>query len=160
MAAWSICGAPARADTAKALSWLKRSRPWLAAAGGLVLAGCGTDLHGMLAEESRLTWQAQAVVAEAALVEPGSERLVFDAETAKQQACAEINHAVMEEWRGAGQQPSAGEGLVSDLTQFAVRLFPVESVERCAEAHQHYRAAVVALRQRVVAHGVALDPIE
>ncbi len=156
MAVWWICGAPSRAERKTDGTGRIGVAGILAVLG--LLTGCGTDVRTMLVDESRLAWQAQAVLTAAAEAEPGSEELVHAAEAAKQQACAEINQATMRRWRGVDR--SFTDGLLGELTQFVVLVYPVETVEQCAEAHRRYRDEVLALYRHLTDRGVALEPME
>ncbi len=124
----------------------------LAVALFLLLAGCGTNVKTLLEEDGRLFWQADPIVMAAEdldrdLVEPFNA-----AETAKIEACDALYSAAEESIDE--NERSRVEEFWSDITMLFVRVFPVESVERCARIHERYSHELDALRQRLEEEGV------
>ena len=120
----------------------------------VLLAGCGTDVRSLLSEESRTYWQDQETVAAAEELDLGLENPVFDAESAKYQNCESVYNATKD--RIYAGELSSWEQFWSKFTEILVRIIPIESVERCAAAHERYDKEVVALRERLGKMGIRL----
>ena len=127
----------------------------LAVALFLLLAGCGTNVKTLLEEDGRLFWQADPIVMAAEdldrdLVEPFNA-----AETAKIEACDAL-HSAAEESIEENERSRVAE-FWSDVTMLFVRVFPVESVERCARAHERYSQELDVLRKLLEEEGVYVN---
>ncbi len=120
----------------------------------LLLAGCGTNVKTLLENDSRLFWQADSIVTAAEDLDHDFVEPVIEAELAKFEACDALYSAAEEnfdenEW-------SHLKKFWSDVTMLFVRVFPVESVERCTRAYERHRQELDALRQRLKEEGVIL----
>lgn len=118
----------------------------------LLQSGCGTLVKGLLEGESRLWGDTDRVLAAAEDLDQGLENPVYDAESAKNEACEPITNAAKE--RIYGGEPSFVERLWSDLTQVFVLIVPITSVERCAEAQKLYNEELARLCRRLKEQGV------
>ena len=117
----------------------------------LSLTGCGTDVRGLLRDDNQLAWEVEEAVASAEDAGSGLDRDMQRAEVAKMDACKEIYEATdarMEREMG-GDGLSFTEQFWADLRLLVIRLVPVPSVERCAEAQDDYVAAYENLRERL-----------
>jgi hypothetical protein len=112
----------------------------------LVLSACGTDVEWLLERDSVLVARADKVAASAEAIEPDSTTQMYDAEDAKRAACESIYASISELMT---RPPSFGEELASDVGAFVAYLFPIEEVERCADAQARYELTVAALERRV-----------
>jgi hypothetical protein len=112
----------------------------------LLPAGCGTDVEWLLERDSFLVARADKAAASAEAIEPALTTAMYDAEDAKQAACESIYTSVSEQMT---RPPSFGEELESDIGAFVAYLFPIEEIERCADAQARYESAVKALERRV-----------
>ncbi len=115
------------------------------------LAGCGTNVKWLLAEESRLTPEADRLATAAEVLGTGIEQPVYDAEDAKLGACRFLNEATVERMQ---REPTFGEQFVSDLSSVIVLLVPVATVERCAESLDAYRTSIARLQDQLIDLGV------
>jgi hypothetical protein len=124
------------------------ARPTLAALAiaCLLPSGCGTDVEWLLERDSVLVARADKAAASAEAIEPELTTAMYDAEDAKQAACESIYTSVSEQMT---RPPSYGEELESDIGAFVAYLFPIEEVERCADAQRRYESAVEALERRI-----------
>jgi hypothetical protein len=118
---------------------------WLLACA--LLAGCGTNVQWLLAEESRLTPRADRLAQAAEAVGGGIEQPLYDAEDAKLQACRFLTEATLDLMQ---REPGFGEQFVSDLSAVVVLLIPVEPVESCARALHAYRESIAQLERRLI----------
>jgi hypothetical protein len=116
-----------------------------------VLAGCGTNVQWLLAEEGRLTPEADRLATTAEGLGTGIEQPVYDAEDAKLEACRFLNEATVERIEN---EPSFGEQFVSDLSAVVVLLVPVGPVERCADSLDAYRTSIAELERELIELGV------
>lgn len=114
----------------------------------LLLAGCGTDVKRLIGEETRMAWDAHQIAMDAADLEPGLEESIYAAELTKLEACEDINENVAESIRKGGIF-SFGEQFMTDLSLLTAYLFPLTSVERCADAHEIYEQEFVTLQQKL-----------
>jgi hypothetical protein len=112
----------------------------------IVLSACGTDVEWLLERDSVLVARADRVAASAEVLEPDITTQMYDAEDAKRAACESIYASISELMT---RPPSFGEELVSDVGAFLAYLFPIDEVERCADAQAKYLSAVEALERRV-----------
>lgn len=112
-----------------------------------LLAGCGTNVQWLLAEEGRLTLEADRLVSVAEDAGNGMEQSVYDAEDAKHEACRFLTEATVERMQ---QEPTLGEQFVSDLSSVIVLVVPVGPVERCADALHAYRDSIAQLRRQLI----------
>ena len=119
---------------------------------GMLLTGCGTDVMGLLNEESRTYWRAERMIAAAEELDPSLLDSLLEAENEKYRACESISTSARE--RILEGEFSFSEQFWSNLTQLFVRIFPVTVVESCAEAHERYDKELVALRQHLEKMGV------
>lgn len=119
----------------------------------LLLAGCGTDIKTLLDEDSQLLWRADPIVAAAKALNRELAEPVNAAEIAKFEAC-EALYTAAEEESFSEDEGSLAEKIWSDLGLLFVRVFPVESVERCARALERYSRELDALRRRLEEEGV------
>jgi hypothetical protein len=120
----------------------------------LLLSACGTDVEWLLERDSVLVARADKTAASAEAIEPDSTTQMYDAEDAKRAACESIYASISEQMT---RPPSFGEELASDAGAFIAYLFPIEEVERCADAQAKYESAVVALERRIGAQDAAPD---
>jgi len=116
-----------------------------------VLAGCGTNVQWLLAEEGRLTPEADRLATTAEALGSGIEQPVYEAEDAKLEACRFLNEATVDRMN---REPGFGEQFVSDLSSVVVLLFPVGPVERCAESLEAYRTSIARLERELIELGV------
>jgi hypothetical protein len=116
-----------------------------------VLAGCGTNVRWLLAEEGRLTPQADRLATTAETLGTGMEQPVYDAEDAKLEACRFLNEATVDRIQN---EPSFGGQFVSDLSAVVVLLIPVGPVERCADSLEAYRTSIARLEHELIELGV------
>ena len=133
---------------------LSRPRLRLALPGALcwLLAGCGTDIQGLLKRDSTLVAKADEIAAAAEAIDPELTTEMYDAEDAKREACQRIYQSISEQMT---QQPSFGDELEADVGLFVAYVVPIAEVERCAAAQDDYRAAVERLQKRVQEHNAA-----
>jgi len=117
-----------------------------------LLAGCGTNVQYLLAEESRLTPEADRATSAAESLNNGIEKPVYDAEDAKLEACRFLHEATVQ--RMEAGSPTFGQQFVSDLSSVVVLLVPVGPVERCADSIHAYGDSIAKLEQRLVELGV------
>lgn len=113
-----------------------------------LLAGCGTDVKRLIGEETRMAWDAHQIAMDASELEPGIEESIYAAEMSKLEACEGINGTVAESIEKGGIF-SFGEQFLTDLSLLAAYMFPLTSVERCAEAHNTYKQEFVFLQKRL-----------
>lgn len=116
-----------------------------------VLAGCGTNVQWLLAEEGRLTPEADRLATTAETLGTGMEQPVYDAEDAKLEACRFLNEATVDRIQN---EPSFGGQFVSDLSAVVVLLIPVGPVERCADSLEAYRTSIARLERELIELGV------
>ena len=95
-----------------------------------------------------MAWDAHQIAMDAAELEPGLEESIYAAELSKLEACESINDSIAESIRKGGET-SFGEQFLTDLSLLTALLFPVTSVERCAEAHRNYNQEFAALQQEL-----------
>jgi hypothetical protein len=117
---------------------------------GALLAGCGTNVEWLLAEDGRLTSEADRIIIMAEEAAPGLEEPVYAAEDSKQRACRFLHEAVMDRIE---RTPSFGEAFVSDLSALVALFVPLGPVERCAHAMEAYRTAIAGLEQQLIEVG-------
>jgi len=117
-----------------------------------LLGGCGTNVQWLLAEQGRLTPEADRLASAAEPLGTGLEKPVYDAEDAQLEACRFLTEATVE--RMQQQDPSFGQQFVSDLSEVVVLLVPVEPVERCADSIHAYRDSIAQLERELVKLGV------
>jgi hypothetical protein len=117
-----------------------------------LLAGCGTNVQWLLAEQGRLTPEADRLATAAEGLGTGIEKPVYDAEDSQLQACRFLTEATVE--RMQQKDPTFGEQFVSDLSAVIVLLVPVEPVERCADSINAYRDSIAQLEHELVKLGV------
>lgn len=123
-----------------------------------LLAGCGTNIQWLMAEQGRLTPEADRLATAAEDLGTGIEQPVYDAEDSQLAACRFLTEATVERMQ---QDPTFGEQFVSDLSQVIVLLVPVEPVERCADSIRAYRDSIGQLERELVKLGVvARTPAE
>ena len=122
---------------------MPRAARWIAVVLCALLAGCGTDVNALLEAEGRLWSVTDAILVAAEDLEQGLEDPVYDAESAKQQACEELNAALGE--RIYATDVSFADQFWSDLIRLYVFIVPVGSIEACAVAHKRYRRELFAL---------------
>ena len=120
-----------------------------------LLVGCGTNVKGLLEEESRLWWRADQVIEAAEDIDPSLVDPIYEAETAKNEACEPIIKAAKE--RASLQESSFGEEIISDFTQVFVLIVPVGSVERCAESQNLFAGLLGGLCRQLERLGVDLS---
>ena len=116
-----------------------------------LLAGCGTNVQWLLAEQGRLTPQADRLATAAESLGTGIEQPVYDAEDSQLAACRFLTEATVERMQS---DPTFGEQLVSDLSAVIVLLVPVEPVERCADSINAYRDSIGQLEHELIKLGV------
>jgi hypothetical protein len=124
------------------------ARAILLMSGCLPLLACGTDVEWLLRRDSLLVARADELAMTADAIDPDLATEMYDAEEDKQIACERIYASVAEQMTIPS---SFGEELATDLGAFIAYLFPVHSVERCAEAQSRYQAAVDGLALRLAA---------
>jgi hypothetical protein len=118
----------------------------LAVALCMALAGCGTDIQGLLKRDSVLVAKADEIAAAADAIDPELATEMYDAEDAKRRACETIYKSISEQMT---KRPSFSDELESDVGLFVAYLVPIEDIERCARAQADYGAAVERLQARV-----------
>src|SRR4029450_10390488 len=101
----------------------------LVAAQCLALAGCGTDIQGLLKRDSALVAKADEIAAAADAIDPELATEMYDAEGAKRRACETIYQSISEQMT---RRPSFSEELESDVGLFVAYMVPIEEIERCA----------------------------
>ncbi len=111
-----------------------------------MLIGCGTDVKELLAHDGQVSWQAISAIEQAEALEIGLENAVYDAEAIKNEACGPI-YAAAE--KSGLDVITFWKDLWSGLVQFVVQVIPIERVETCAEAHEHFKDEIDALRNRL-----------
>jgi hypothetical protein len=117
----------------------------------VVLAGCGTNVKWLLAEQTRLEPKAHHLAEVAEGVGSGIEEPLYEAEDAKLEACRFMNDAAADRIQ---RTPSFGEQFLSELSMVVVLIVPVGTVERCAEALHAYRASIARLEAQLIELGV------
>lgn len=137
---------------------LRRGRQgWLATTSLLVFAflltACGTDVGWLLTRDSKLVAEADKTATAAEAIDPELTTPLYDAEDAKRDACQPIYASISELMQ---REPSYGEQLASDLGLFFAFFFPIDELERCADAQAAYAAAIDDLRNRI--GGVSTTP--
>jgi hypothetical protein len=115
------------------------------------LAGCGTNVQWLLAEEGRLTPEADRLATTAEALGTGIEQPVYEAEDAKLEACRFLNEATVDRIQN---EPSFGEQFVSDLSAVIVLLIPFDPVEQCADSLDAYRTSIARLERELIELGV------
>jgi hypothetical protein len=118
---------------------------------GSLLAGCGTNVQWLMAEQGRLTPQADRLATAAEALGTGIEKPVYDAEDAQLESCKFLTEATVERMQ---QDPTFGEQFVSDLSEVIVLLVPVGPVERCADSINAYRDSIAQLEHELIKLGV------
>jgi hypothetical protein len=116
-----------------------------------LLAGCGTNVQWLLAEQGRLTPEADRLATAAESLGTGIEKPVYDAEDSQLAACRFLTEATVERMQA---DPTFGEQFVSDLSAVVVLLVPVEPVERCADSINAYRDSIAQLEHELIKLGV------
>jgi len=116
-----------------------------------LLAGCGTNVQWLLAEQGRLTPEADRLATAAEALGTGIEQPVYDAEDAQLEACRFLTEATVERMQ---KDPTFGEQFISDLSVVIVLLVPVEPVERCAGSLNAYRDSIAQLERQLIQLGV------
>jgi hypothetical protein len=117
-----------------------------------LLAGCGTNVQYLLAEQGRLTPEADRLAGAAEPLGTGLEQSVYDAEDKQLAACRFLTEATVD--RMQQQNPSFGEQFVSDLSEVVVLLVPIGPVERCADSIHAYRDSIAQLERELIKLGV------
>jgi len=120
----------------------------------LLLGGCGTNVPWLMAEDSRLTTEADRLTAAAEPLASGIETPVYDAEDAKIQACRFLQEAVAQ---GMEKTPTFGEQFLSDISTVAALLVPFQTVERCRNSVRVYHRSIVDLRRKLNERGVTIQ---
>lgn len=120
----------------------------------LVLAGCGTDVPDLLAEDSALYWEADEFLAEVEDMNLGLEAAVNDAEVEKMEACKSLYKAVeVRVVRELHDGPLPfGEKFVYDAKLLVALLVPLSRVEQCRAAFETYREEFEKLRASAPLH--------
>jgi hypothetical protein len=116
-----------------------------------LLGGCGTNVQWLLAEQGRLTPEADRLATAAESLDTGIEKPVYDAEDHQLEACRFLTEATVERMQ---QDPTFGEQFISDLSAVIVLLVPVAPVERCADSLEAYRDSIAELERELVKLGV------
>jgi len=116
-----------------------------------LLAGCGTNVQWLLAEQGRLTPEADRLATAAEALATGIEQPVYDAEDAQLEACRFLTEATVERMQ---KDPTFGEQFISDLSAVIVLLVPVEPVKRCAASLNAYRDSIAQLQRQLIRLGV------
>lgn len=111
-----------------------------------LLTSCGTDVGWLLTRDSKLVAEADKAATAAEAIDPNLTTPLYDAEDAKRDACQPIYASISELMQ---REPSYGEQLASDLGLFFAFFFPIEELERCADAQVTYAAAIDDLRKRI-----------
>lgn len=123
-----------------------------------VLSACGTNVQWLLAEEGRLTSEADRLATAAETLGTGVEEKVYDAEDAKLEACRFLTEATVQRMQ---QEPTFAEQFMSDLSSVVVLLVPIAPVETCADALGSYGSSIAQLKQELIDLGViASNPEE
>jgi len=117
-----------------------------------LLAGCGTNVQYLLAEQGRLTPEADRLAGAAEPLGTGMEKSVYDAEDKQLADCRFLTEATVD--RMQQQNPTFGEQFVSDLSEVVVLLVPIAPVERCADAIHDYRDSIAQLERELINLGV------
>ena len=117
-----------------------------------LLAGCGTNVRWLLAEQGRLTPEADRLATAAESLGTGIEEPVYDAEDSQLAACRFLTEATVE--RMQEDDPTFGEQFVSDLSAVIVLLVPIEPVESCADSIKAYRDSIAQLEHALIKLGV------
>lgn len=118
----------------------------LVAALCLALAGCGTDIQGLLKRDSALVAKADGIAAAADAIDPELATEMYDAEDAKRRACETIYQSISEQMT---RRPSFSDELESDVGLFVAYMVPIGEIERCAQAQADYGKAVARLQSRL-----------
>ena len=128
----------------------------------LLLSACGTNVPVLLEKESRLEWESAQVLADAELEGHAFEDDFYAVEDAKFEACEPLYQNVMQRVDKSYEEGglSFGEHFVSDLMLLGALIFPVPSVEACADAHDRYHEEFQVLRDRLENRTVAFTPRE
>ena len=116
-----------------------------------LLGACGTNVQYLLAEEGRLTPEADRATTAAESLNNGIEKPVYDAEDAKLEACRFLHEATVQ---GMEKSPTFTEQFTSDVGSVFVLLVPVGTVERCADSIHAYRDSIAKLEQQLIQMGV------
>lgn len=116
-----------------------------------LLAGCGTNVKWLLAEEGRLTPRADRLATTAESLGTGIEQPVYDAEDRKLEACRFLTEATIDLMQ---REPSFAEQFISDLSSVVVLIVPVGTVERCADSLDAYRTSIARLESQLIELGV------
>ena len=117
-----------------------------------LLAGCGTNVEWLLAEQGRLTPEADRLATAAESLGTGIEQPVYDAEDGQLEACRFLTEATVERMQEG--KTTFGEQFVSDLSEVIVLLVPVGPVERCADSIHAYRDSIAQLEHELIKLGV------
>lgn len=112
----------------------------------LLLAACGTDVGWLLRRDSKLVAEADKAATAAEAIDPDLTTPLYDAEDTKRDACQPIYASISQLMQ---REPSYGEQLTSDLGLFFAFFFPIDELERCADAQAAYAAAIDDLRKRI-----------
>jgi hypothetical protein len=120
-----------------------------------LLGGCGTNVQWLLAEQGRLTPEADRLATAAESLGNGIEQSVYAAEDSELEACRFLTEATVE--RMQEDAPTFGEQFVSDLSSVIVLLVPVEPVERCADSINAYRDSIAELEHELIELGVLAE---
>src|SRR5262245_19694063 len=111
----------------------------------LALTSCGNNLPWLITQNSRLVAEADRAVSAAEPLGTGLEQPVYEAETAKNDACKFIYDEMSERM---DRESRFAERFRTDVSTLFVLLVPVPDVERCARAFDAYHASVIALDHR------------
>lgn len=130
---------------------LKRLHVLALLAACMILPGCGTNVQWLLAEEGRLTSEADRLATAAETLGTGMEERVYEAEDTKLEACRFLTEATVERMQN---EPTFGEQFVSDVSSVLVLLVPIAPVEGCADALQSYRDSIAQLERQLIDLGV------
>lgn len=123
-----------------------------------VLAGCGSDVKALMAQNSELFWDGEQTIATADETgrHPELVAAVYRTEAAKEDACQFIMDGATERMEQKDPTtPALWDGFVSDLGQLIALLVPIPMVENCAAAQAAYRKSLDDLRQRLDAEEAA-----
>ncbi|MGH6962094.1 MAG: hypothetical protein ACREE7_16560 [Dongiaceae bacterium] len=115
-----------------------------------LLTGCGTNLKYLLAEEGRLTAEADELITIAEAMGTGLEEPLYAAEEGKREACKFLHDAAMERF---ARDYGFREQFVSDFSQVVALIVPVGQVERCREAIETYKEAIATLERQLAEQG-------
>jgi hypothetical protein len=120
----------------------------------LVLAGCGTNVPGLLAKDSDLQWEADELLAGVEDMNLGLEKDFNRAELEKTVACKDLYKAVeLRVIRELHEGPLPfGAKFVYDAKLLMALLIPLGKVERCRAAIETYRQEYEELQAVVPAH--------